>query len=91
MSQDRLIRSLLYDVLRQCKDLLPSDFPDLREAQYLFHEYQATPLSRPELMRALKTAVKLGSKSRKFLFFIDGLYEFAGSYTDQPSSLVNSY
>jgi hypothetical protein len=80
MSQEGLLRTLLYDILNQCEDLLPIAFPDRWESYYLFDQYEHKPWLWSELVRALNTIIKKGGTTRRFIFFIDGLDEFAGDH-----------
>jgi hypothetical protein len=82
-SQDGLLRTLLYDIIRHCEDLVPFLFPGRWEAYYLFNEYTEGSWTSTELLRALKAAIKVGkTRSIKFVFFIDGLDEFEGDCTE---------
>jgi hypothetical protein len=82
MSQQGLIRTLLHDILKQCSVLDQVAFPNEWEAYCLFEDYSDEPWTWTELVRALKTIIKVGSESRKFVFLIDGLDEFSGNHTD---------
>ncbi|KAF4625350.1 hypothetical protein G7Y89_g12817 [Cudoniella acicularis] len=82
MSQEGLVRTLLYDVLQQCTDLLPFLFPDRWEAHYLFDQYIDYFWTWTDLIRTLKAVIKEGSRTRRFAFFIDGLDEFGGNHSE---------
>jgi NACHT domain len=79
MSEVGLLRSLLFDILYQCPDLIPAAFPDRWEIYRLFGE-DKSPLDQFELHRALKLAAQQCTLSRRLCLFIDGLDEFEGDH-----------
>jgi len=92
-SQEGLLRSLLYQILRQCPDYIRLVFPSVwRCYNPTDTEYAGStdisiememPRSVPDLMDALKCTCKLLTQSEKRLcLFIDGLDEYAGDSRD---------
>jgi hypothetical protein len=90
-SQEGLLRSVLYQILRQCPELIQPTFPD----QYLFSDLLAEDaikalyflrfLTVSGLLAAFKRMSKAVTLCKiKFCFFIDGLDEFDG----KPKHLV---
>ncbi|RSL58818.1 hypothetical protein CEP54_007583 [Fusarium duplospermum] len=68
-SQEGLLRSLLFEILRQCPSLIP------RVCQSRWLSDLAVPWTRSELMDTLKS-LTLKSTKTKFFFLIDGLDEY---------------
>ena len=68
-SQEGLLRSLLFEIFRQCPSVIPSACPERWE------DGIARPWTRQELMQTLQR-LKLHSPETKFCFFIDGLDEY---------------
>lgn len=83
MSQEGLLRTLLYDCLTQCPDLVPQVLPQRWEAFRLFGQ-DPQPWSWLELMGSLNRLLTPTPtlEPRKFFFFIDGLDEFNGDHKD---------
>ena len=75
MSQDGLLRSLLFQVLNQAPETLPVLFPERWELASFFQVYRGQ-ITSIELRDALARLISV--KSFKFCFFIDGLDEFRG-------------
>jgi hypothetical protein len=82
-SQEGLLRSLLYDIFRQCPDLIPI------ACEERWHEldnpkFPGRPWSLASLTEALRN-MKLEKirKRANFCFFIDGMDEFEGNHDDQ--------
>jgi hypothetical protein len=83
MSQEGLLRSILYGVLRESKQLSPTLFPAKWEAYSLFSQTVEDRWTFHELEHALKALVEIGlTRNMKFCFFIDGLDEFDGHHTE---------
>lgn len=78
-SQEGLLRSLLYEIFRQCPDSISSACGDR-----WFSETQR-PWVRQELMQIIEH-ISLQSRSVRFCFFIDGLDEYQGG----PDSHVDN-
>ncbi|KAI1159956.1 hypothetical protein F5B18DRAFT_664191 [Nemania serpens] len=90
-SQEGLMRSLLYQILRHCPDLIPVAYPSIWSLQNLENNTDTqgllvsatkgllVPLSETGLRDTLR---KISSRAResqtKFCFFIDGLDEYHG-------------
>ena len=85
-SQSGLLRSLLYEVLKNRVDLIPDVFPEQWEktAALAAHDLQITveEWSLGQLERAFEKLVKLASPRLKLCFFIDGLDEYDGDPAD---------
>lgn len=83
MSREGLLRSLLYDIFRQCPDLVPI----LCQEQWQEFDDPKSPgitWSLASLTEALKRITMEDSQKRtNFCFFIDGLDEFEGGHDDQ--------
>lgn len=81
MSQEGLLRSILYDTLYQCPELTVNCFPEYSEMFELFGIEPNQSIQWPALLRGTKRLIKAG-KQRKFFLFIDGLDEFDGDHTE---------
>lgn len=79
-SQEGLLQSLLYEVLRQCPSLTRSavasswEIPSPLENNHLW--------TRDELLEALKNLLQQAEVPVKFCFFIDGLDEYDGDHPE---------
>lgn len=86
-SQEGLLRSILYQILRQRPELLPLAAPKLWQSYIhgntVSHGVENPFRNVPELLTALQriSAVMTASKI-KFCFFIDGLDEYEGKPDD---------
>jgi hypothetical protein len=80
-SQEGLLRSLAFEILRQCPNLIPAACPrrwDLDE-----HLGDGTDLwELDELQYAVNQIIMKGGGHSKFCFFIDGLDEYEGHSPD---------
>lgn len=76
-SQEGLLQTLLYQILRQVPDLIPVVAPDRwnDDSTSLAHP---NPWSRDELSKAVQAVVAQSQTTVRFCFFIDGLDEFDG-------------
>lgn len=94
-SQEGLLRTLVYQILRQCPDMIPQAYPNTwklycpeesstMENVSISRSAGATmPLSIHGLLTTLKTICKASQGSEaKFCFFIDGLDEYEGKPID---------
>lgn len=94
-SQEGLLRSLVYQILRQCPDFIPQTYPnawrlcfpgDQQVAQSvstLENPSISISLGVPGLLATIRTLCDLAAKSEsKFCFFIDGLDEYDGKPAD---------
>ena len=84
-SQEGLLQTLLYDVLRQCPELIELICPGRWDADGLYNEIDDT-WTLKELAEAVNALQNLPLLSRgmelKFCFFIDGLDEYKGEHRD---------
>jgi hypothetical protein len=86
-SQIGLLRTLLHEILRQHRDLIPIAMPSVWARAYS-HAVQPTKRSRPQqlslgvLMEALKALIEQSVKQLRLCLFIDGLDEYEGDSTD---------
>ncbi|KAI1497801.1 hypothetical protein F5X99DRAFT_352370 [Biscogniauxia marginata] len=94
-SQEGLLRSLVYQVLRQCPDIIPLTYPKvwqlfdpdnqggLKSVSFLADSGPIVPLSVQDLLDTLKTISTLAVGAEvAFCFFIDGLDEYEGKPDD---------
>ena len=86
-SQQGLLQTLLYHILRQSPGLVPQLIPDRWSNPWL--QQQSWTLS--ELMKAFANlkSLDLDSRSIRFVFFIDGLDEYEGDHYDIISVINN--
>lgn len=77
-SQQGLLQTLLYYVLRRCPQLAPSVCPS--RWQGLSHARE--PWTREELRSAFKSLKENSLGMTRFCFFIDGLDEYKGDHTE---------
>ena len=88
-SQQGLLRTLLYHILRQCPDLIPDLVPDR------WHACRPEGYPRPEddlwslsdLTAAFKRIKRLEQCATRFCFFVDGLDEYEGDHSDIISTI----
>ncbi|KAI9766435.1 MAG: hypothetical protein M1840_006542 [Geoglossum simile] len=83
-SQQGLLQSLLYEVLRQCPSLIETVVPS---RWYDLHAQKGAsrvsyPWTREELLDAFDRLVQQKVTSAKFCFFIDGLDEYDGDHRE---------
>ncbi|CAD6572041.1 MAG: hypothetical protein ASARMPRED_005011 [Alectoria sarmentosa] len=84
-SPEGLLRSLLYDVLRQCPDLMPLMLPS-RWNPAMLHGTRS-PWNIQELLHAFTQLSTQTVDSARFCFFVDGLDECAGEHVEIISVL----
>ena len=85
-SQQSLLRSLLFTILRHCPDVIPDVCPKRWNSEE--HLLRSPPSwSRQELSDVLHAIVQFGSLRKRFCFFIDGLDEYAGEHDSLISDL----
>jgi len=84
MSQEGLVRTLLYQALSQMPHLIPLVFPHRLEVGIMFGEqvFEAEPWTWEELLKAFRTLIQKATATTKFVFFIDGMDEYKGKPTD---------
>ena len=92
-SIDGLIRTILYDVLQKCPELISIVFPEQwKEVQYLpWQTSVELHLDSNEIAKAFRQllACRNSKRPRRFCFFIDGLDEFKGDGKHDYGDLVN--
>lgn len=81
MTQKGLFLSLLFQILRQAPELIPSVSPTRWEALCLFND-NAREWMEQELHQMLRLATEKLSQHSKICLFVDGLDEFNGSPDD---------
>jgi hypothetical protein len=83
-----LLRSILFQILRQCPDLIQHAFPEQWqnwESQSSLRRFAQTDPTTAELLAAYHSITGLLSTTKvKFCFFIDGLDEYDG----EPSDII---
>jgi hypothetical protein len=85
-SQRGLLRSLLYEVLKNRRHLIPNVFPEEWESKSALaaHDLDLDPESWTlfQLQKAFQNLIGLASPELKYCFFIDGLDEYEGPSED---------
>ncbi|KAJ4311221.1 hypothetical protein N0V94_008060 [Neodidymelliopsis sp. IMI 364377] len=85
-SQEGLLRTLLYDILHQCPELIRHALPDIfRVATISLSNSRAWSYltwTREELLQAFQRLNTVGKLDTRFCFFIDGLDEYEGHHDD---------
>ena len=81
MTQKGLLLSLLHQILRQARELIPSISPTRWEALCLFGD-DPRELTEQELYHMLRSVIKILTKSKKTCLFVDGLDELDGHHED---------
>ena len=76
-SQDGLFRSLLYEILRQCPDLIRTVCAS-KSATFQPFENEVDPWTHEELRQAIGLLRERSKDQARFCFFIDGLDEYNG-------------
>ncbi|RMY17078.1 hypothetical protein D0867_06292 [Hortaea werneckii] len=80
-SKEGLLRNLLFQILRQCPDLIGTAFPS-RSSSSDFANQHADPWTESELADTLDLIVNHPSHSTSFCFFLDGLDEYSDPTLD---------
>ncbi|GAP91527.1 putative NACHT nucleoside triphosphatase [Rosellinia necatrix] len=80
-SQEGLLRTLLYEIVRQCPELI-SAFGHSRLGSGEGGEGGRLRWTLPDLCEILRKVAVQGSTSVRFCFFIDGLDEYDGNHDD---------
>ncbi|MCJ1439488.1 hypothetical protein MMC27_008882 [Xylographa pallens] len=78
-SQEGLLQSLLYEILRKCPDLI--SIVCSRMDEYAFHRDESEPWTISELLRAFDQLKEQRDLPARFCFFIDGLDEYDGEHS----------
>jgi hypothetical protein len=81
-SQEGLLQSLLYEIMRQCPALIPVIAPSRWSARGAAHLGSLDPWSRVELKSTFERLKEQRVIPARFCFFIDGLDEFDGDHID---------
>lgn len=83
-SLEGLYRSLLFEILNQCPDLIEKVLPDQwAKMKSNPTKWESMPLLFSELRRAMESiTTKCSFPHHRFFFFIDGLDEYEGDSTD---------
>jgi hypothetical protein len=76
-SIEGLLRSLVFQILRQCPSLIPAAFPT-EWAELVGRNTFKTSFNREGLIQAIGTITEATNLNAKFCFFIDGLDEYEG-------------
>ena len=84
-SQNGLLQSLLYDILRRCPSVLPELSPDRWASPKLAGTNLDGSWSRTELLESLEWLTKKRTWPAKFCFFVDGVDEYKGD----PAEIVD--
>jgi hypothetical protein len=80
-SQEGLLQSLLYQVLRQCPVLIPTVCPSRTGTNDVYGS-PPDPWTRQELAEAFSQLGRQTFSTTKFCFFVDGLDEYEGEKTE---------
>lgn len=81
-SQEGLLRSILYQILRQCPDLIPFATPSLSHGEDSSLQFDEA-LTTTKLLGAFQgISTHIATAKVKFCFFIDGLDEYEGKPGD---------
>ncbi|KAK4494230.1 hypothetical protein PRZ48_014528 [Zasmidium cellare] len=78
-SQQGLIQSLLFQIMRKFPDLIPQAVPQRWAAGETFYQHP-DPWSQRELSDALTFILSHNDMNARFCFFIDGLDEYTGDH-----------
>ncbi|KAF2791989.1 hypothetical protein K505DRAFT_376359 [Melanomma pulvis-pyrius CBS 109.77] len=84
-SQEGLIRSLLFEILRLCPHLIPMVFPSRKE------QFVTAYWDRAELMDAFNCLIRQSIQKYRFCFFIDGLDEYDGDHFELVQLFKNLF
>ena len=81
-SHEGLLRSLLFQILNQCRDLIPPAMPERWKAdKFTLSHLEARPWTLKELSDAINRVTENASiVNGSFCFFIDGLDEYQGAH-----------
>ena len=87
-SQRGLLQSFLYQILRECPELIPSVCPSRCGLENLDDE-NGGAWSQRELFESFENLIKQDTLTAKFCFFVDGLDEYNGEESDIIKILQN--
>ncbi|KAH7113285.1 hypothetical protein B0J11DRAFT_497589, partial [Dendryphion nanum] len=79
-SQEGLLRSLLFEMFRQCPEMMPDACPDLWNSYDGDGFLDEELWNLDELKEAIARINRLGNEDLRFCFFIDGLDEYEGHH-----------
>ena len=85
-SQEGLLRTIIHDILDNCKDLIPRVVPHRWSAPDSFFR-EPDSWSRVELIQVLESIAMLRGLGFKFCIFLDGLDEYSGNHQDLITDL----
>jgi hypothetical protein len=80
MSREGLLQTLLYQIVKRDRGLIPLAFHESWQNYELLGGDVQDTWRWPDLVKFFKTLIS--DDKRRFLFFIDGLDEFAGDHTE---------
>ncbi|KAI8631048.1 hypothetical protein F5Y19DRAFT_463421 [Xylariaceae sp. FL1651] len=81
-TQNGLLRSLLYDVLKKYADLIPMIMPEICRDVHALPSLGTEEPTLNELRRYFKRLLDQASSQCRMFFLIDGIDEYEGDYTD---------
>jgi hypothetical protein len=81
-----LLKTLLYQILRQCPELIPSVLPSRLNTDNI--DVEADRWTRQELFHAVDSIIACRSLKSKFCFFVDGLDEYKDEAADEYQTLI---
>ncbi|KAJ0115843.1 hypothetical protein J7T55_004012 [Diaporthe amygdali] len=83
-TQEGLLRSLLFEVLRQSPDLMPTVCPDRWRSSQISGARNSliTSWTLSELRETITRLSQANGLSKRFCFFIDGLDEYSGNHLE---------
>jgi hypothetical protein len=82
-----LMKTLLYQILRQCPELIPSVLPS-RFSTGNNADFETYRWTRQELSNAVDSIIARRSLKSKFCFFVDGLDEYVDEAADEHQTLI---
>jgi hypothetical protein len=86
-SQLGLLKGLLYQIILQCPNLIPSVWSSRWDTGNAF-DNSFDHWTRQELTDAVVKIIACGSLKSKFCFFVDGLDEYADAYAGEHHALI---
>jgi hypothetical protein len=81
-TQNGLLRSLLYDILKKYADLIPMVMPETCRDAHASRPLWTEEPTLNELKRYFKRLLDQASSQCRMFFLIDGIDEYEGDYTD---------
>jgi len=81
-SQEGLLQSLLYEILRQCPEMIPKACPARWEDSRRLFSRDPNPWTMKELSLAFAEIGQHCTISTRFCFFVDGLDEYRGDSSE---------